>query len=33
MINDGWTVLSFWGGQIVRDPEGCAKKVRQHLLT
>jgi hypothetical protein len=28
---DGWTVLSFWGGQIVRDAAGCAQKILSHL--
>jgi hypothetical protein len=23
----GWTVLTFWGGQIVRDAEGCARQI------
>jgi hypothetical protein len=30
---DGWTVLSFWGGQIVRDPDGCADQVIAHIGT
>jgi len=28
---DGWTVLSFWGGQIVRDAAGCARQILSHL--
>jgi ATP-dependent helicase YprA (DUF1998 family) len=28
---DGWTVLSFWGGQIVRDAAACARQVTRHL--
>jgi len=31
MAKDGWTVLSYWGGQIVRDAEGCARQIRDHL--
>ena len=23
----GWNVLTFWGGQIVRDAEGCARQI------
>lgn len=30
--SDGWTVLSFWGGQIVRDAEKCANEVLKALL-
>lgn len=28
---DGWTVLSFWGGEIVRNAGDCAVRVIQHL--
>jgi ATP-dependent helicase YprA (DUF1998 family) len=28
---DGWTVLSFWGGQIIRDARGCAREILSHL--
>ncbi|NGM14212.1 DEAD/DEAH box helicase [Verrucosispora sioxanthis] len=27
----GWTVLSFWGGEIVRDADRCAKMIIRHL--
>ncbi|MFJ9327352.1 DEAD/DEAH box helicase [Streptomyces sp. NPDC101230] len=33
MRAQGWTVLSFWGGQIVRDAEQCAENVLAHLAT
>jgi very-short-patch-repair endonuclease len=28
---DGWTVLAFWGGEIVRDPSRCADQVLTHM--
>ena len=28
---DGWTVLSYWGGQIIRDAAGCADEILSHL--
>ncbi|MFI7131328.1 DEAD/DEAH box helicase [Nonomuraea sp. NPDC050153] len=31
MRADGWTVISFWGGEIVRDVRGCAIKIADLL--
>ncbi|QSB14603.1 DUF559 domain-containing protein [Natronosporangium hydrolyticum] len=31
LADAGWTVLSFWGGEIVRDAEGCATAIIQQL--
>ncbi|GAA1966291.1 DEAD/DEAH box helicase [Catenulispora subtropica] len=31
MRADGWTVLAFWGGEIVRDPRKCAEQIIAHL--
>jgi hypothetical protein len=31
MRGAGWTVLAFWGGEIVRDAAGCATTVADHL--
>ncbi|MEU8202922.1 DEAD/DEAH box helicase [Streptosporangium sp. NPDC049046] len=28
----GWTVLSFWGGEIVRDAQRCATAIAAHLV-
>ncbi len=28
---DGWTVLSFWGGQIIRDARECASQILRNL--
>ncbi|MFJ6529988.1 DEAD/DEAH box helicase [Streptomyces longwoodensis] len=33
MRADGWTVLSYWGGQIVRNAEQCAEEILAHLTT
>lgn len=33
MRADGWTVLSYWGGQIVRNAEQCAKEILERLTT
>ncbi|MGY5058664.1 DEAD/DEAH box helicase [Streptomyces sp. 900105755] len=27
----GWTVLAFWGGEIVRDAQHCAEQIKEHL--
>ena len=29
----GWNVLTFWGGHIVRDAEGCARQIIDALNT
>ena len=29
--NDGWTVLRFWGKEIMKDPEGCFEKIAKVL--
>jgi len=31
MIANGWTVLSFWGGEIVRDSDACAAKIIRRI--
>lgn len=33
MRADGWTVLSFWGGQIVRDVNACVATVTERLAS
>ncbi|HEX6467881.1 MAG TPA: helicase-related protein, partial [Streptosporangiaceae bacterium] len=33
MKEEGWTVLSFWGGEIVRDAERCAAVINTHLTS
>ena len=33
MAADGWTVLSFWGGEIVRDAERCATAIINQLTS
>ena len=31
MIAGGWIVLSFWGGEIVREPDACANKIMRSM--
>ncbi|MBO3752839.1 DUF559 domain-containing protein [Streptosporangiaceae bacterium NEAU-GS5] len=31
MRADGWTVMAFWGGEIVRDAHGCASRIAELL--
>lgn len=31
MREAGWTVLSFWGGEIVRNVERCAAEIKEHF--
>ncbi|MGW4891007.1 DEAD/DEAH box helicase [Kitasatospora sp. NPDC004240] len=31
MRDAGWTVLSYWGGQIVRDADKCTSEIKQYL--
>ena len=29
---DGWTVMRFWGHQILKNPEYCARKIEKAMM-